>query len=491
MKRRAHLAAASLGVFVLAGCMAASDNGQPEAIGETSSELTAVACDDVSGTDIRRSLVVTDPAVLAKFSFTRVMNQVRTSAAVASTETSPKVFQRWMRTFGSTTAAGDCNDATIDPNKYGLRCPRPAEAKLAATNPFAAAATVTWKPVALFNRFDLAPTSGANCGEYRVVYAMVAAAGAPVSGRAFIIFEAALANPSPATGIEGCFPVAKFWQGLSADADVLSRAAKLEKFYFTGTAIAGVAPVVKAAHYGLSTNAGAPTSGQIRTNFFVDFAEWHLREFKTKRTCTDVADPQTCTLSFAHVTVKTNPANELFAGTHANAPAYRTELSSRMGTLLSTNVNTISLSVSNRFNEFESVEAGNDVVFKSHANADMRTAIRTKLTSLGSALTVDNVLDRATTQTCAGCHLFSSGQALGGGKTWPASLGFVQVDESSGLSDALLGTFLPRRKVVLEKFINDRCTGAVPAPPPPPPAGAAPGDGEELTVGGSPVGASN
>jgi len=421
------------------------------------------------------------------------MNQVRTSANAATTETSAKVFQRWMKTFGSTSAAGDCNDATIDPNKYGLRCPRPAEAKLAATNPFAAGSNVIWKPVALFNRFDLAPANGAHCGEYRVVFAMQTAAGAPVSGRAFIIFEAALANPKPATGIEGCFPVAQFWQGLSKDADVASRAAKLEKFYFTGTAIAGVQPVVKAAHYGLSTNAGAPTSGQIRTNFFVDFDEWHLREFKTKRTCTDVANPATCTLAIAHVTAKTNPANELFAGTHANAPAYRTEFSSRMGALLSTNVNTIGLAVTDKFNEFESVEGGNAVVYTQQADPAMRTAIQTKLTQLASPLTVDNVLNRATTQTCAGCHLFSGGTPLGGGLTWPGSLGFVHVDEGSRLSPALTTQFLPRRKAVLEKFINDRCTQAGAAPVAPQASAAAKGDADavEMTLGGAPVGAAN
>lgn len=456
---------------------------------DTSEALTAVACNDVSGTDVRKSLVVTDPEVLAKFSFTRVMNKIRTSASVATTETSPKIFQRWMKTFGSTAAAGDCNDPNIDPNKYGLRCPRPAEAKLATVNPFAAGATVTWQPVALFNRFDLAPASGAHCGEYRIVYGMQTTAGAPVSGRAFIIFEAALPNPTPAAGIEGCFPVAQFWQGLSNDT-LTTRAAKLDKLYFGGTAIAGFAPVVDAAHYGLSTNTGAPTAGQIRTNFFVDFNEWHLREFKTKRTCTDAADPATCTLAIAHVTVKTNPANELFEGTHANAPAYRTEFVNRMGPLLSSNVNTIGLSVSDRFNEFESVEGGSDVVYSAHADTTMRTAIQTKLTALGSTLTVNNVLDRATTQTCAGCHLFSGGQALGGGKTWPSSLGFVQVDEASNLSPALTGTFLPRRKAVLEKFINDRCNGVPVGGPPVAAPPAAPG-AEELTVGGSAVGAAN
>lgn len=481
MKSRSYFAAC-LGVFALAGCVAASDDGETVPASGASS---ALACADVSGTDVRKSMAITDPEVLAKFSFARVMGRVRSTASVATTETNAKVFQRWMSTFDSSVTGGGCNDPSIDPNTYGLRCPRPAEAKLATVNPFAATATVTWKPVGLFNRFDLAPASGAHCGEYRIVYAMQTSAGAPVSGRAFIIFEAALANPSPASGVAGCLPIAQFWQGLSNDT-LADRATKLENFYFTGTAIAGVAPVVKAAHYGLSTNAEVPTAGQIRTNFFVDFNEWHLREFKTKRHCTNAADPATCTLSIAHVTVKTNPADELFEGTHARSGGYRTELSNRLGSLLSSDVTAIGLSVSDRFNEFESVENGDNVVYASHSNTEMRTAIQTKLTSLGSALTVDNVLDRATTQTCAGCHLFSGNKALGGGATWPSSLGFVQIDESSTLSPALTGTFLPKRKAVLEKFINDRCTGVAAA------AMAAPAPaGEELTVGGSAVGAAN
>src|SRR6185436_3426806 len=105
--------------------------------------------------------------------------------------------------------------------------------------------------------------------------------------------------------------------------------------------------------------------------------------------------------------------------------------------------------------------------------------IKAELTDLGSTLTVNQVLNRATTQTCAGCHMVSNGQALGGGLTWPSSLGFVHIDESSALSPALSGTFLPRRKAVLEKFINDRCaSGTAPAP----------ADG---TIGGSPEGSPN
>jgi len=405
------------------------------------------------------------------------MNRIRTTANVATTENTTGVYQRWMRTFGSTAAPGDCNDPDVDPNQYGLACPRPPELKLARVDPFAASATTTFQPVAVFNRFDLAPSNGAHCGEYRVVYAMTSSA---LAGRAFVIFEAALPNPNPAAGISACLPVAQFWQGLTADTSATSRAIKLENFYFKGTAVAGFAPVVQAAHYGLSTGSATHGAGQIRTNFFIDFAKWHLREFKLNRACTNAADPQTCQLAFDHVTVKANSADELFAGTHANAPAFRSAFTSKMGSLLSTDVASIGLVVADRFDEFESVSQDTKVLYSSLSDAAMRSAVQAKLTALGSTLTVNNALDRATTQTCAGCHQVSNGQPLGGGKTWPSSLGFVQVDETSQLSAALIGTFLPHRKVVLEKFINDRCTGAAPS-----------SVDADVTVGGGAVGAPN
>lgn len=109
-----------------------------------------------------------------------------------------------------------------------------------------------------------------------------------------------------------------------------------------------------------------------------------------------------------------------------------------------------------------------------------RNAIQAKLTAIGSTLTVNNILDRATTQTCGGCHQLSNGAPLGGGLTWPSSGFFVHVDESGFLSQALTGTFLPHRKTVLEKFINDRCDGS-----------AASDEAPGQTIGGSAEGAAN
>ncbi len=442
----------------------------------------ALACPDVSGTNTARSLAIVEPTALAKFGFARTMTRIRTTANVASTDTNVGIYQRWLKTFGASAAAGDCDDANIDPNDYGLTCPRPNELLLSTVNPFAAASTVKFQPVAIMNRFDLAPASGATCGEYRIVYAM-SSTNPSISGRAFLIFEAALPNPTPALGLDACLPVAQFWQGLSQDASAASRATKLEKFYFTGGAVPGFAPVVNAAHYGLAQQAETQrTAGQIRTNFFVNFAEWHLREFKLRRQCATPTDTTTCALSFEHVTVKENPAEELFGGGHARSSAFVTNFLNQVPLLAAGNVNLIKMKIGANFNEFESISQAQAVRYSAAGvtNTATRDAIKQKLTSIGSTLTVNNVLERATTQTCAGCHQVSNGLALGGGLTWPSTNGFVHVDEQSALSPALTATFLPRRKVVLESFINDRCDGSSPAP-------VAAG----MTVGGSPEGAAN
>jgi len=410
-----------------------------------------------------------------------VVGRIRTTAKVASTDTNVRIFQRWMHTFDSTSAPGDCNDPGIDPNDYGLVCPRTPETKLKNVNPFPATATVRFEPVGLFNRFDLAPTNGAHCGEYRIVYAMNST-DPNVFGRAFIIFEGILPNPTPSVGVDACLPVAQFWQSLSADGSVTSRASKIEKFYIAGGAVTGFAPVVRAANYGLANGAAAHRAGQVRTNFFVDFVEWHLREFKLRRTCTNPANVATCKLSFAHVTTKTNPADELFAGTHANSSSFVTSFENQVTTtdLAASNLNAIKMTVQNQFNEFESISQAFNVVYADFANASVGASIANKLAQIGSTLTVNDILHRATTQTCAGCHQVSVGQPLGGGLTWPGTLGFVHIDEGSNVSPALTEQFLPHRRTVLEGFINARCGASTPVTSPA-------GD----TLGGSAVGAAN
>ncbi len=401
----------------------------------------AVTC-PVPTINTARSLAVTDPAVLAKFSFQRVMTAITTSGK--ATNTPLTLFKEWMQTFAN------CTDPKIDPEGYGIQCPR-AESQFSTINPFSQTGP-HYIPVAVMNRFDLAPTSGADCGEYRVVFALTGSPG----DRAFIIFEARLPNPTPAQGLTGCAPVADFWAQLSTDASATSRATKLEQFYFSGL-VAGTVkfePVVKATHYGLAATGTPRSGGQIRTNFFKGFQEWQLREFKLSKPC---ALGASCKLKAEHVTVKTNPADELFDGTNPRAAAFQATFLNQVATLQKSTAATLAMTTKDVHNEYESVSQRFDVAYRNFATAAFKAQIATKITVAG--LTADNILDRATTQTCAGCHQVSNGANLGKTLVWPSSLGFVQIDESSNLSQALTQSFLPRRATVLRNFLLAQCTG--------------------------------
>ncbi|MDQ3367869.1 MAG: hypothetical protein M3680_20790 [Myxococcota bacterium] len=438
----------------IAGCVADDEDVELEEVEQ------ALTC-PTPALVTNRSLAVTDPTILAKFSFQRVMTAVNTSAR--GTGTPLTLYREWMASWAQ------CGVAGVDPNNYGLVCPR-QESQLGSFNPFATTGP-RFVPVALMNRFDLAPTSGADCGEYRIVYAHV---GAP-DDRAFIIFEARLPNPNPAAGLAGCAGVADFWARLSTVSDVAVRATRLERFYFTGITAEGltVSPVVTATNYGLAANGTATGKGQIRTNFFVNFFEWHLREFKLKKPC---ALGDSCKLSVGHVTVKANPADELFRGTHANTAAFEASFLNQIPALSRSNPALIGMSTNNNHNEFESSAQGPNVGYSAFTRASFRSQIQARIANPN--LTVRNILDRATTQTCGGCHQHSNGADLGNGTRWPSSLGFVHVDENRNLSDALRLSFLPRRAVVLKSFLDRQCAGT-----------PTPNDG--LTLAGSEIGAPN
>ncbi len=475
--------------------------GEPDAttdtpvVTDTPIDTRPIESCPVSGTTFNPSLVVNDPTTLARFSFARVMDRIRATASIGAGQTSRALYQQWMRTFDASTATGDCDDPTVDPEHFGLTCPRVAESKLAAVDPFLpGGGAIEFVPLGLFNRFDLAPADGRHCGEYRIVFAMQSRTPS-IAGRALIIFEGARPNPTPGAGVDACLPVARFWQALSTDPSPTSRADKLERFYFDGTAVPGFPPVVAAHSYGLALGATATHgAGQVRTNFFIDSIEWQLREFKLRRTCGDSSDPSTCRLAFAHVTVKDNPGEELFTGGHPKSASFRSQFVAQVSRLTGASVNALSIAPADQFNEYESVSSRAEVNYNQFAFEPMPSELQAKLRQLGSPLTPADILNRATTQTCAGCHQQSSNVPLGGGLVWPASLEFTHIDENHRLSPALTTAFLPRRRIILEAFINARCapdTARVVGELDLGPAAIAAAIADGRTVGGSPVGAPN
>lgn len=475
--------------LVTAGCEA-NDAIESEAENEQTSEATDEICGVSFPLESRLSLMVTEPvdddptdpltgaeltrlnnvwsAVKPKFSFNRVISQIRTTSGATLPDTNATLYNRWMDSYnnaasGKFSDVRHCDNAAVDPNGFGLACPRPEGALAdAAFDPFTGTG-ISIEPIAIVNRFDLAPTSGANCGEHRIIFAMKSNdAGI---ARLFYIFEAALPNPTPAAGLAGCAAVVDRWHSLSNPALTPTQiASRLEGLFFTG--LPGFSPVVHANNYGL---VGA---GQIRTNQLS--SSWTLREFKTRKSCPG----GTCTLSFTQVTTKTNPADDLFDSSHPMSSAFEDNflLSVKKGRLGAKTAATIKMVTGDAFNSWESNES--ETAYDLAASPAFRTAVGAAAVANGLGIGQKDVLERAQTQSCMGCHQESNGRVLGLGVTWPSSGFFVHVSEGGARSQALTASFLPRRAAVFQKAIDSACTGQLLAD-----------DG--LTLAGSPVGSPN
>lgn len=433
-------------------------------IGVQSSARQAMAQAALVTVDVRRSLVVTEQAILQNFTLKEVMDQLVAQSGVPGL-TSIQLFRQLWDTQNPGPGlglGGHCNDQ-VDANgrpvfnTYPYHC-RAAEGSQAQADPFTNPSSgQAYKAVGLFNRFDLAPASGADCGEYRIVFAKRSGELNALS-RNFIIFEATLPNPRPNLGLEGCLPIARFWQHLSTDADLASRTAALKGFYFQG--LPGFLPVVHLHNYGADVTRG---TGQIRTNMFMQF-NWLLREFKLQQTCGATG----CTaLKAVIATDKVNPFGGLFnpASTHPLAADFRAFFPTQVSALANPDINLFTYEVPARFNAAQSDSQGleNDYVFQFGAGGALRSAIQAELTRIGSTLTPEHIIRRARALSCAGCHELSNGDNVGTAQPWPSSLVFTHTSEftESGpegarfqLSPALVNVFLPHRKRVLEEFLN-------------------------------------
>ena len=453
------------------GCATESDELVPE--DEAQPQELALCPIPPPPIDIDRSLFVSPTLAIEqaelrqRFSVGRIMKHILVSSGAQFPADGTELFRRWWDTQNSAAIAQfpdnphcDDNGATI--NGFPVTCPR-NEGQLATALPD------SHFPIALVFRPDLAPRDGSTCGEARIVIAK------PNNGsRNLPIFEASIPNPDPSCGLTGCRKIAEFWARLSTVNSFSQRLDALERFYFFGLNQAqdGVvtAPVLNASNLGLPSSTGV-RRGQIRTNQFMTgpFQQlWQLREFQLAQRCTILG----CKLFMEPVTVKTNPFGTLFNDGNPQplGPAFRTEFLDQVKPLLPQDVNQIGMSTSSPFNAGQSNAQLTENNYAFHFGlgnpAGFRLDITNKLASLGSALTADNIVARATTQACAGCHQLSNLAPLGGLDAagnplrWPASAVFVHTLETGGRSPALNNFFLPARKKILEDFLASTCTSA-------------------------------
>ncbi|HEU4411955.1 MAG TPA: hypothetical protein VFS43_42330 [Polyangiaceae bacterium] len=418
--------------------------------------------------DPRRSLAVTDQAIVDQFSLQAVLGQLAAQSGVPGATALGLFRQLWDTQNDAATSAGLSEPCTGSLNGFPYACPR-SEGVQAQQDPFAdPAGPEAYRAIGLFNRFDLAPADGSNCGEHRIVFARRSGEANPVS-RSLLIFEAVLDNPHRSLGLEGCAPVAAFWAALSLPGvTVQQRATALTHFYFQG--LPGFQPVVHVDNYG-NPVAGRQT-GQIRSNQFLSGPgePWMLREFRLVRSCSAGA----CELEAVPDTVKVNPSPELFAdavdGSDAPIDQQRRDFQShfltQLGGLATPDVDLFNYSVPDRFNPGESQSQGTRDDYAGKLGPAFAQSVQAALDAQGIALTSQDVVNRSLALSCGGCHQVSNNRPLGGGLgNWPASQGFTHVSErdpepapEGGLrfriSPALTGTFLPHRKAVLESFLS-------------------------------------
>lgn len=484
---------------------------------------TCVAPVPISASDIdmHRTLFVHDDATLSVGNFTlrRTLQKLSSDVSTSVAVTPESIFRQFMDSQNDsanqvTAGNAHCSDNNGKINGYPFnKCPRPEG--IEATG---AAADVNnridndYKPLAMVNRIDLADKGWKNCGEHRIVYGRQDG-----FAKNLIIFEAVLPNPKPGCR-SGCRDVIEFWLDLSVDAAPASRAAKLENFFYNG--LPGFRPVVHTSHYssGVSTVYGGSGSGQVRTNQFlnrtgVGQGPWTLKEFKTFLSCAGGA----CDYDVLPISVKVNPFGALWnkdvatgavtpplppSNTYATAIGGLAPLASNFQAevlsqvtfdrLANPDLNSVTYEVKLDKNSAESQSQGPVIdhypnQFNAAANATFRNNLNTLAAGFG--LTGAQIVNRATANSCAGCHLppafgLTNANAIGPGVSWPNALSFVHVDtlpmvslsgqpgfnaanfggnaQGFNISPALLTSFLPARQNHLVNIANTDVCDCVP-----------------------------
>ena len=413
-----------------------------------------------------RSFAVTDIPLLEKaFPFRRVLDSIVAGSATTSEQLIRQMFDTQNPRPGMADAtAPHCDDFLVDGmptfNGFPRRCPTP-EGKLAAV-PFA---PDQYEPLALINRFDMAPADGGNCGQYRIIYEGTV----PTPGHVDVILEAVLPNPHRELGLAGCRPVAQFWADLSAVDSLEERRVRLERFFFDG--IDGFEGVLRADHYTLASGGGIRTRHTTVVTIPTPAARTY--QFRTERQCPPSG---ACVLRLVPDVLENFPFGPMFDASIDTpvARAFRENFIAQIPTLAINDLNLMRMKVDRQFlvgesNPLDATRAFDYIApFLGSQSTDegkaFRARIDAELKRIGSDLTPENIVARAQTQTCSGCHFVP--QSIGGGLIFPGAFDIAQVTQFDrlpgdggpnsrwGISAAMEKVFLPNRVRILREFLQ-------------------------------------
>ena len=404
----------------------------------------------------KQSVVIHDISALeAPFAFKKTMNKIVATAGGSATN-STEMLKSMIDSFAESSFTHPLSEKVVEVK------PRPLESALDPKNLLDPASADGMIPVGLFNRFDLAPADGSNCGEYRIVYAK--RSSGPLD-RMTMIFEARIPNPKPSEGLKGCAPITDFWAERSKDAGSVQSVAALEELYYRG--IPQVEPIVKADNYGL-------LRGQIRVNLFMTpnpgEIQWALREFLVGFDSNNraILKPEPIDDSPIASLFRAASTSSVFSEEERNI-FHQSFLGQSLCNLVNPDrinkktsavdiINGISAGFDPKFNDFESISQTNDDNPAFDTDPLLLNQVQERLASLSdlSGVSPEQLMNRAGTMTCGGCHQFSAGRDLGNNAVWPASLGFVHIDEKGNLSPLLNDFFIPQRIKIAQQFKDNR-----------------------------------
>ncbi|QSQ14088.1 COG1470 family protein [Myxococcus landrumensis] len=424
--------------------------------------------------DPLRSLAITDFQTLSVINLRMVMGQLAQQGNHQGF-TAEQLFRQLWDTQNPAPGQPDlpngahCSDNGGTLNGAPYTC-RPNEGADAVLGPVSV--LDRYHLIGLFNRFDLAPPDGANCGEYRMVFARLP------RDRNLVIFEAVVPNSRTDLGLEGCRPIAQTWASLSTLTDPAARGALVKSFFMDAIG-PGQLPVVHVNHYGNNVM----REGQIRTNQFIQDREhspWMLHEFKLRQQCIPGIG---CHLRFVPVTVKANPRGDFFNvfNTSPLAVSFREHFITQVASLAVDDINRFNYEVPDLYNAAQSNAEGIfatdnylNEFFVGPPGNPFANAIAAELQRIGSPLQPEHIVARAQSLSCAGCHNLSGNMDLGGSvgffpfmrpafthNTEEPAPGFPPDDPHFTLSNLLMETFLPFRQQLLGAFLDTPALGAV------------------------------
>lgn len=349
--------------------------------------------------DIARSFVITDSEILSGFSFERVMREL-----TQGTATTPlALYQQWFDTQNPPQCQEVSFTGAASYDGFARRCPTP-EGALARTDPFA---TGEYAPVAIVNRFDLA--SATTCGEIRVLFAR---RGLDPLDRLNISFERVLPNHG------SCRDVAQLWTDLTRLDSAAERRGRLEQLFF-----------------------GSPVEGMhIRTFQHTNASGTSARmyQFRIERSGEQqIVHPEA---------LENSPPSGFFDASRPGdiAARFREEFLRQVPRLAIDGT----LDIPREFLVTEDSAALDstrfDEALADPAGQEFQRRIAEALAAAGSDLTPYELIRRAESLTCTGCHAASGapdGSHIGPGST---------------LSPALRDTFLPQRIDILRRFLQSK-----------------------------------